>query len=157
MDANAQLINHFYTCFQNKDVQGMQDCYADHAVFNDTVFQNLNASEVRSMWAMLIGSGKDMRIEFKDIKGDKDGASGHWDAYYTFSATGNRVINQIDATFRIENGKIVEHRDTFDFYTWAKQALGLTGVLIGWTSFLKNKIRKKARKNLENYRRKHSS
>lgn len=156
MDANAQLINHFYTCFQNKDVQGMQDCYADHAVFNDPVFQNLNASEVRSMWAMLISSGKDMRIEFKDIKGDKDAASGHWDAYYTFSATGNRVINQIDATFRIENGKIVEHRDTFDFYTWAKQALGLTGVLLGWTSFLKNKIRKKARTNLENYRRKPS-
>lgn len=151
MDANVQLINHFYTCFQNKDVQGMQDCYADHAVFNDPVFQNLNASEVRSMWAMLIASGKDMRIEFKDIKGTDSGSDAHWDAYYTFSATGNQVLNKIDATFRIENGKIVEHRDAFDFYTWAKQALGLTGILLGWTSFLKNKIRTKARRNLDNY------
>jgi ketosteroid isomerase-like protein len=157
MDANAQLIKHFYTCFQNKDVQGMQDCYADHAVFNDPVFQNLSAREARSMWAMLIASGKDMRIEFKDIKGDERGASGHWDAYYTFSATGNSVLNKIDATFRIENGKIVEHRDAFNFYIWAKQALGFTGVLLGWTSFLKNKIRKKARKNLENYMNKSSS
>jgi len=151
MNTNETLINHFYTCFQRKDVKGMQDCYADEAVFSDPVFQNLNATEVRCMWAMLLASGKDMRIEFKNvIAGQQDGTA-EWDAYYTFSSTGNKVLNKIKATFVLENGKIIAHQDYFDFYTWAKQALGLTGLLLGWTSFLKNKIRTKARKNLDSY------
>ncbi|MBE9598833.1 nuclear transport factor 2 family protein [Pedobacter sp. MC2016-24] len=151
MNTNEALINHFYTCFQRKDVKGMQDCYADKAVFSDPVFQNLNAPEVRSMWAMLLASGKDMRIEFKNIIAGQQDGTAEWDAYYTFSSTGNKVLNKIKATFVLENGKIIAHQDHFDFYTWAKQALGLTGLLLGWTSFLKNKIRTKARKNLDNY------
>jgi ketosteroid isomerase-like protein len=151
MNANETLINHFYTCFQRKNVKGMQDCYADKAIFNDPVFQNLNAAEVRSMWAMLIASGKDMRIEFKNIKGNEKGATAEWDAWYTFSKTGKKVHNQITASFLIEDGKIVKHTDRFGFYRWAKQALGLTGILLGWTSFLKNKIGATAKKNLQNF------
>ncbi len=151
MTPNEELIRHFYTSFQNKDVQAMQDCYADKAIFNDSVFTNLDANEVRSMWAMLIKSGKDMRIEFKNISGNEFGGNADWDAYYTFSATGNKVINRIKASFLIENGKITKHTDHFDFYTWAKQALGFTGLILGWTGFLRNKIRTKAKRNLETF------
>lgn len=151
MNANEELIRHFYTSFQNKDVQAMQACYADNATFSDPVFTNLNADQVRSMWAMLIKSGKDMRIEFKNITAEGNTCKAEWDAYYTFSATGNKVINRIKATFEIQNGKIVKHTDHFDFHTWAKQALGITGLLLGWTSFLKNKISNKAAGNLKLY------
>lgn len=151
MNTNEQLIHHFYTSFQLKDIQAMQDCYAENAQFNDPVFTNLNATEVRSMWAMLVKNGKDMRLEFKNIKANDNGATAEWDAWYTFSKTGNKVHNQIKASFMIENGKIVRHTDHFNFYKWASQALGITGKLLGWTSFLRNKISSTARKNLETF------
>ncbi|WP_113651174.1 nuclear transport factor 2 family protein [Pedobacter namyangjuensis] len=151
MNANEQLIKHLYTCFKNKDFKGMQACYADNAVFNDAVFKNLNAEQVKAMWEMLITKGKDMRLEFSHIKADEKTGSAHWDAYYTFSSTGNKVVNRIDATFEFENGKIVKHTDYFNFYTWAKQALGISGLLLGWTSFLKKKIQNTALTNLNHF------
>lgn len=151
MNANEQLINHFYTCFKDKDYKGMQACYADNATFSDAVFKNLNSAQVRAMWQMLILKGKDMRIEFDQITADEKTGKAHWEAYYTFSATGKKVINKIDASFEFENGKIVKHIDDFNFYTWAKQALGLTGFLLGWTSFLKNKIQTTAITNLQKF------
>ena len=66
-----------------------------------------------------------------------------------FSVTGKKVVNHIKANFEFENGKIIKHNDHFNFYTWAKQALGFTGVLLGWTPFLKNKIRSTAANNLK--------
>lgn len=151
MSANEQLIHHFYTCFKNKDIKGMQDCYAEEATFSDAVFKNLNSAEVKAMWEMLITKGKDFRIEFSEVAEQANTTKAHWDAYYTFSATGNKVINRIDATFEIANGKILKHTDNFDFYTWAKQALGLTGMLLGWTSFLRKKISTQAKINLDNF------
>ncbi|WP_316816923.1 nuclear transport factor 2 family protein [Pedobacter nyackensis] len=151
MNTNEKLIHHFYTSFQHKDVESMQDCYADDAKFSDPVFTDLNATEVRSMWAMLVKNGKDMRVEFKNIKSTENGATAEWDAWYTFSKTGNKVHNQIKASFVIENGKIAQHRDHFNFHKWASQALGLTGKLLGWTSFLRKKISSTARKNLQTF------
>lgn len=154
MNANEQLIQNFYTCFQQKDYKGMQACYADDATFSDAVFKNLNAAQVKAMWEMLVSKGKDMRIDFGQIEANGNTVRAHWDAYYTFSSTGRKVINKIDATFEIENGKIVKHTDHFDFYTWAKQALGLNGLLLGWTSFLRNKVSTQAMKNLDSFMRK---
>ena len=151
MNANEQLIHHFYTCFKNKDFKGMQACYANNATFSDAVFKNLNAEQVKAMWQMLILKGKDMRIEFDQITADEKTGKAHWEAYYTFSATGKKVINKIDASFEFENGKIVKHIDDFNFYTWAKQALGLTGLFLGWTGFLKNKIQTTAITNLQKF------
>lgn len=149
MNTNEELIKHFYTSFQQKDAKAMQECYADNATFSDPIFSSLNSAQVRAMWAMLLKSGQDMRIEFHNIQSKSNSASAEWDAYYTFSATGNKVINKVKANFVIENGKIVQHQDTFSFYRWARQALGFTGLVLGWTSLLQNKVSKKAKKNLE--------
>lgn len=151
MNANELLIQKFYTCFQNKDYKGMQDCYADNALFNDSVFKNLSSSQVKAMWEMLIKNGKDLRLDFKDIKATETTGTAHWDVHYTFSKTGNKVTNRIDASFTFENGKIVSHTDDFDFYTWAKQALGTTGILLGWTAFMKNKVQKTAIESLNTF------
>ena len=154
MNENEQLIRHFYTCFQNKDFQGMQQCYADSARFSDPVFQNLNAAEVRKMWEMLISRGKDLTLEFSNVQATENSGSADWCATYTFSASGRKVINRIQATFLFENGKIVEHQDRFSFYTWARQALGFPGLLFGWTNFLQESVRQKARQNLADYMKK---
>ena len=151
MNDNQKLIEKFYTCFKNKDYKGMQVCYGENAIFNDAVFKNLNAAQVKSMWQMLISTAKDFEVELSNISAEGKFVYAHWDAYYTFSRTGNKVINRIDATFEIENGQIVKHTDNFNFYTWGRQALGMTGLLLGWTDVMKNKIQTTAKENLEKF------
>jgi ketosteroid isomerase-like protein len=153
MHTHEQLITQFYTCFQNKDYKGMQECYADNATFSDPVFNNLNSHQVKAMWEMLLKTGKDLRLEFKNVQANDKTGSAEWIAYYTFSRTGNKVINRIKAGFVFENGKIIKHTDHFDFYAWAKQSLGKTGLLLGWTHFLKNKIKATAIRNLDEFMR----
>ncbi len=151
MNANEIVINKFYTSFQNKDFKGMQDCYTDDAHFSDPVFLNLNAKQVRAMWEMFCVNGKDLQVEFKNVSANEKTGSAEWMASYIFSVTGSNVVNRIKANFVFEQGKIIKHTDQFNFYEWAKQALGASGLLLGWTPFVKNKVRKVAMKNLQDY------
>lgn len=151
MNPNEVLITKFYTAFQNKDIKAMQDCYSEQASFNDPAFKNLNGTEVKAMWEMLISGSKDMKVTFRDVLADEHHGKAHWDAEYTFSATGRKVINRIDARFILKDGKILEHTDHFNFHTWSRQALGITGLLLGWTSFLKHKVQKQASEKLAAY------
>lgn len=129
----------------------MQACYSDRAIFSDAVFSDLNAQQVRAMWEMLLKTGTDLRLEFSNIQADDKTGSAEWTAWYSFSKTGNKVVNRIQARFRFENGKIVEHRDSFDFPTWARQALGFSGWLLGRTAYLRNKVQQTAKSNLEKF------
>ena len=85
---------------------------------------------------------------------DADDATGvaHWDARYSFSATGRKVLNRIDASFRFRDGLIVHHVDRFSFYRWSRQALGPVGLLLGWTPLVRNKVRAQAAKGLAEFR-----
>jgi len=154
MNNNEKLIDQFYTAFQNKDYVTMQELYHSDATFSDPVFTSLSSAQVKAMWEMLITAGKDLTISFRDIKADAKVGTCHWDAWYTFSRTGRKVHNSIDASFEFRDGKILNHRDTFNFWRWARQALGPAGLLLGWTSGVKNKVRDTARKNLERFMRK---
>ena len=154
MNQNETIIDQFYAAFQKKDVETMQGCYADSASFSDPVFQNLSAAQTRKMWEMLIKRGKDLQLEYSNVQADGQRGSADWVATYSFSATGRKVINRIHAEFVFENGKIVQHRDHFNFYTWARQALGFPGWLFGWTGFLRQSVRMKAMSNLAEFMRK---
>lgn len=129
----------------------MQDCYADEAVFNDEVFKELNATQVRNMWEMLIKRGTDLDLSFSNIQTTDSTGSAEWIATYSFGPKKRKVVNKIKANFVFEHGKIVNHNDHFSFYTWAKQALGTPGILLGWTGYLKNKVQKTAIKGLRDF------
>lgn len=151
MNANEALIQKFYSAFQKRDAAGMVACYDANVAFSDPVFTDLKGARANAMWTMLCERGKDLKIEFKDVRADERSGSAHWDAWYSFSATGRQVHNSIDATFEFRNGKIVKHTDRFDLHRWAGQALGTAGKLLGWTPLLQNKIRAMAAKNLDDY------
>lgn len=150
-EQNRELIRRFYEAFQRKDSAGMVACYADDVRFTDPVFETLQGRKAKAMWEMLVGAGGDLRLEFRDVKADGDRGSAHWDAYYTFTGTGRFVHNSIDAAFKLEGGKIVEHVDTFDLHKWAGQALGIAGKLFGGFGFMQSKIRSMAAKRLVSY------
>ena len=61
------------------------------------------------------------------------------------------VLNIIDAEFKFRNGKIYWHRDHFDFWKWSRQALGTSGMLLGWSPILHNRVRKTASANLDKF------
>ena len=149
MNQNEELIRRFYTAFQKLDYKTMQDCYSDDPVFNDAVFGVLEGEQVAAMWEMLCRNARDFSLEFSNIQLlDDEYATCNWTAQYTFSKTGRKVVNRIKAHMRIQDGKITEHTDEFDIWKWSRQALGISGTLLGWTGYMKTKIRRNARQNL---------
>lgn len=152
MHTHAQLISKFYAAFQERDAETMAACYHPEVHFSDPVFPSLKGAEAGDMWRMLCERGADLQIDFRDVAADDASGRAHWDARYTFSATGRKVLNKVDAEFEFKDGKIIRHRDHFSFTQWAGQALGLTGRLLGWTPLVKNKVRRTAAKGLEVFR-----
>lgn len=153
MHPNAQTIETFYRAFQQRDAAAMAACYHEQARFSDPVFPDLDAGGVRAMWAMLLAGGKDLRLEFSGVEADDQHGRAHWDARYTFSASGRPVLNRIDAEFTFRDGLIVRHQDRFDFHAWAAQALGLGGRLFGGSAWLQRKVQAQAAQRLAAWRR----
>lgn len=144
---NAQLLERFYAAFAKGDAATMSACYAPDAMFEDEVF-TLKGAAIGQMWLMLATNAREFSVEFRDIAADDRSGRAHWEAHYLFSATGRKVHNIIDAEFQFREGLIVMHRDRFDFWRWSRQALGVPGLLLGWSPVLRNKVRAQAARNL---------
>ena len=155
MHPNEQLINTFYTAFGKRGYQTMNSCYHPEATFTDPVFTSLKGKQVLAMWHMLCSSSTDLAVDYKNVKADASKGECYWDAFYSFSATKRRVHNKVSANFTFKDGLIISQKDSFDFYAWLRMALGTPGVFLGWTPFLKNKIRARAAANLEAFIQKH--
>jgi hypothetical protein len=146
-------IERFYAAFARLDGDAMQACYAEDAQFDDEAFSLRGRTQVGGMWRMLCSAtqakGADVwRLEVRDIT-DR---SAHWEAHYRFSATGRLVHNIIEADIQCgPDGLIQRHRDSFDFWRWSRQALGAPGLLLGWTTFLRAKVRTTAAGNLQKF------
>lgn len=153
---SRQTLERFYTAFQRLDGEAMQACYAADAVFDDEAFSLRGREEIGAMWRMLCevtqAKGRDVwKLDFQVL----DERHAHWEAHYRFSATGRLVHNRIDGEFEFDaDGLIKRHRDRFDFWRWSRQALGTPGLLLGWSPFLRNKVRATAAQNLARWRAK---
>lgn len=151
MNQHEQLIHKFYSAFQQGDFRTMQSLYHDRATFSDPVFQNLNSREVKAMWEMLLTSAKDLKVSFDGIRADQNSGEASWQAWYTFSRTGRPVHNIISARFEFDDGKFISHRDHFSLWRWSRQALGPSGLLLGWSPIVASKVRTTARKSLDRF------
>ena len=141
---NAELISRFYQVFQQLDAETMAACYAEDVQFSDPAFNDLRGRDAGDMWRMLTARAQNFSLTFDSVQADDEQGSARWVATYLFSKTGNTVVNHIQANFRFVDGKIVEHRDSFDLWRWARQALGTKGLLLGWTPLVQGAIRKQA-------------
>lgn len=148
---NEDLIDRFYAAFDARDGSTMAACYTPDARFSDPVFQNLTGIEPGEMWRMLTERASDLKIELVERSADDAAGRAHWLARYTFTQTGRHVENDVRASFRFSNGLIAEHEDSFDFYRWARQALGPQGLLLGWTPLLRAAVRRRARGGLDEF------
>ena len=150
---SQSTIKRLYAAFAQLDAEAMAACYAPQASFDDEAFSLRGRAQVGAMWAMLCEAvntkGRDVwKLEVSQITDH----SAHWEPTYRFTATGRMVHNIIDAEFEFDNaGLITRQRDRFDFWRWARQALGTPGLLLGWTPLLRSKVRAQAAKNLARF------
>ena len=146
-------IERLYAAFAALDSAAMQACYAEGATFDDEAFSLRGREQIGGMWRMLCEAvrAKGMAQWKLELSAVTD-RSAHWEPTYLFTATGRLVHNVIDAEFEFDAaGLITRHRDRFDFWRWARQALGVPGLLLGWTPFLRAKVRAQAAVNLKRF------
>jgi hypothetical protein len=151
MNNEEKLISQFYASFNKLDYKSMQQCYRDEIIFSDPVFQQLKGKKAMAMWHMLCSLSKGVSITVSDASANAESGSCKWEAKYNFSATGRAVHNKIQAQFKFKGGKIIQHTDHFNLWKWCSMALGLPGLLLGWSPIIRNKVRHTASKNLEKF------
>lgn len=153
---HEDVIRRFYQSFQALDYPGMIACYHPQVAFSDPVFPDLQGWRAGAMWRMLTSRAADLDLSFADVAADDQQGRATWIARYTFSPTKRAVENHIQASFRFQDGLIVQHTDVFDLWRWTRMALGLQGTLLGWTPFVQGAVRKQANKGLEDYIKKYA-
>ena len=152
--SHADLVARFYDALSRRDGDAMAACYHPAVTFRDPVF-DLQGLKAGAMWRMLCDRGTGLRVAASGITADDSAGAAHWEADYTFSQTKRPVHNVIDAAFTFEDGLIRTHVDRFDFWSWSRQALGVPGLLLGWTPFLRAKVAAEAQKGLDAYIARH--
>ena len=150
--SQQETIKQFYTAFQQLDAEAMVALYHDDIEFSDPAFGTLYSNDAKNMWRMICSRAKDFSLSYNQVTE----TSAYWEPTYTFSATGNKVINKIEAAFEFKDGKISKHTDVFNLHLWATQALGFKGRLIGGTKFFKKKLNKQTKQLLAAYTKKHA-
>lgn len=147
------LLDSFYQAFQQGDAETMANCYAADASFSDPAFPNLNGEEAGDMWRMLISRSQgNLKLTYEIQETHETGGVVRWDAHYPFGPQQRPVHNQITAHITIQDGKIIRHRDEFNFWRWSRQALGPIGLFLGWTPWLQQKVQQQAARGLAKFR-----
>ncbi|HAA21070.1 MAG TPA: nuclear transport factor 2 family protein [Cytophagales bacterium] len=147
-----EVITQFYTAFAEGDTDTMASCYTDDVQFEDPAFGKLQGPEVMAMWRMLLERSKgNLKITFDQVGASGNTGNAIWVARYPFGPKKRPVHNVISASFSFRDGKIAQHTDVFSFWRWSRQALGLPGLLLGWTPFLRGKVNKQTRSLLKRY------
>lgn len=150
-DHHVQLIHQLYQGLRDQDGEAMAACYTPDARFEDPAFGELRGSRVGDMWRMLTARGSAIDVTVSDVTADAATGSAHWVARYEFGPAGRTVVNRVAATYRFEDGLISDHLDVFSMHAWSRQALGPVGLLLGWSPFVRNRVRKQALAGLDRY------
>jgi ketosteroid isomerase-like protein len=138
---NEAIITQFYQAFSNNNIEKMLACYHDEVTFEDPAFGKLEGEQAKNMWRMLLLRGGDtMKVTFDNVKSADSKGSANWIAVYEYGEKKRKVTNNVQANFEFKDGKIIKHVDHFDLWKWTQQALGVSGYLLGWSSFMKGKI-----------------
>lgn len=155
MKSNAQIITEFYSAFEQMDAETMVALYAEDVNFEDPAFGKLSGKQAKDMWRMLCGNATDLSLTFEILEESENWVKAHWEANYTFSKTGRRIHNKIDATLILKDGEIIDHKDHFNLWVWSQQALGTAGWLMGWSGLFRKKLQNQTGKLLADYMAKH--
>jgi ketosteroid isomerase-like protein len=125
-ERNRKVVDDFYKAFERKDGAAMTAAYAPNAKFSDPVFPKLENGKGAAMWRMLCKSDE-LKVRHEILKVDGDTVTARWVANYKF--LGNDIENHVTSTIKLKDGKIVDHKDSFDMSKWLGQAYGMAAKL----------------------------
>ena len=98
------------------------------------------------------------RPKYDDAENDREfynfsGAVKSMKRYRTISPKQGHVYESVPQWFMkfTKDGKIIKHVDRFNFWKWSSMALGLPGMLLGFTPIIKNGVRKNVHQLLKKY------
>lgn len=149
---NKQIIQNFYTAFAEGDAETMTSYYSEDIIFKDPAFGTLKGINAKAMWKMLLSNkNSKAQVSFSSTEANEDSGKAKWIAKYNYGPKNRKVTNHVNAHFEFKNGKISKHTDDFNLWKWTQQALGLSGYLLGWSNFMKNKIQAETNKKLNSY------
>ncbi len=148
------FLENFYDAFSRRDAKTMAAMYHEKASFSDPAFPDIRGQRIGMMWKMMLGNAKNFSLTYKVLFADERKAQVEWQAKYLYAGK-KSVTNNVLSTLSIWDGLIVRQVDEFDFAKWAKQALGITGMLAGNTEWLRRKVQQTASDKLDTYIIKH--
>ncbi len=140
------VLTRFYDALSRRDGETMAAMYAPDAVFEDEVYL-LKGADVGKMWRGLMSKAKTLTVSYSIARAAADGGTVEWTARYDFPG-GGPVVNVILSEIELAGGRIVRHRDRFDFPRWAAQALGTKGKLLGRFEWFRRAVSRKAAKRV---------
>ncbi|MBK8251163.1 MAG: nuclear transport factor 2 family protein [Polyangiaceae bacterium] len=152
-----ETAHRFYRAFQSHDHATMRASYAKTAKFSDPAFPDLRGDAIGDMWEMLVSRAKELTLSYEVLSAKGERVVVAWEARYPFSKTGRWVTNKIRSEMVIVDGLIQDQNDSFNFHKWARQALGVPGLLLGWTGFLQRKVQATAADQLAKFQSKKGS
>jgi len=110
----------FYKSLKAQDFAGIKAAVSPKLQFSDPAFPDLEGKKALAMWKFISeGDIRALNFRIHDVVGDT--VYGSWEADYVLN--GRPIHNEIRSKITTKGGKIVAHRDLYDFDAWAKQAL----------------------------------
>lgn len=142
------FIRQFYADFEAGRAEAVLSYLHPEVSFTDPIFGRLQGREVRALIHMLAASRTaDRRFVVHSVRATEQGATVNWTAHYTFA--GRPVTNVIITHFVLKGERIRAYEDQFNLNAWMSMALGPVGRLLGWTPWLRGKVRSQVRQRLE--------
>ena len=127
--ANEVLINRFYEAFARRDGEAMAACYAaGRPLSRPGLPGSARRRGRRRCGGCSTGRAEDLEVRHSKVHADAEHGSAHWDAGYTFNDRAHGSQPRSTPSFEFADGLITEHRDEFDLYAWARQAIGPVGI-----------------------------
>jgi len=152
MENYEQLISDFYRAFAQMDHQAMAACYHEDVIFSDPAFGELRSNRAAAMWQMLLSNeDTQLKVSADNIEADANQGSADWTASYLYGPDQRQVVNHVHARFQLRDGTIIRHEDLLSLWRCSRQALGLTGLFLGWTPMLRNKVQKMTNSRLDKF------
>lgn len=146
----TELIKQFYEGFAEKNAEKMNTCYHKDVTFEDPAFGKLSSERTHAMWQMLLlNKNAIQKVSFNNIQVNGTEGKANWIAEYEFGPNKRKVINHVKANFEFKDNLIIKHKDEFSMWKWSQQALGLAGILLGWSPLIKNKVQATTKQRLD--------
>jgi len=144
---NTEKVKEFYEALSRNDYEALIRLYHPDATYTDELF-SFKGKEIHALWYAATRPAMKLEVECLAIEEVNDRVQTKWKMGYTLDVINSRIELEEIGIFVFEGEKIMEHSDEYNFREWCTQAFGIIGTLLGWSSWLRNRVRKQARKSV---------